>query len=138
MKTSLLVVAASLLAGQAVADDRQVFAPNPVNPPPPYSPGVKANNIVYVAGQVAPEAGADLRAQAEAVLTKVKAVVEAAGSTMPQVDKCGVFLLNAADFEPMNEIWRKFFPSNPPARTTVVVAALPRPSALIEIDCTAH
>jgi 2-iminobutanoate/2-iminopropanoate deaminase len=72
------------------------------------------------------------------VLKKVQAVVEAAGATMATVDKCTVFLMRQADFAPMNEVWRTFFPKDPPARSTVIVAALARAEFLVEIECIAH
>jgi 2-iminobutanoate/2-iminopropanoate deaminase len=65
-------------------------------------------------------------------------VVEAGGAAMAKVDKCTVFLTRQADFAPMNEVWRTFFPKDPPARTTVIVTALARPEFLIEIECIAH
>jgi 2-iminobutanoate/2-iminopropanoate deaminase len=72
------------------------------------------------------------------VLKKVQAIVEAAGSSMESVDKCTVFLTRQADFAGMNEVWHSTFQSNSPARSTVIVAALPRPEFLIELECIAH
>jgi 2-iminobutanoate/2-iminopropanoate deaminase len=65
-------------------------------------------------------------------------VVEAGGATMATVDKCTVFLTRQTDFAPMNEVWRTFFPKDPPARSTVIVAALARAEFLVEIECIAH
>jgi reactive intermediate/imine deaminase len=75
-------------------------------------------------------------AQAEQVLRNLAAVLEAAGSDMSQVLKTTVFLANMDDFNKMNEIYRRHFKEDPPARSTVQVARLPR-SALIEIEATA-
>jgi enamine deaminase RidA (YjgF/YER057c/UK114 family) len=61
--------------------------------------------------------------------------VEAAGSTMERVMKCGCFLTDGEDFPVMNKVFREYFPSTPPARSTVVVKALVVPNARIEIDC---
>jgi reactive intermediate/imine deaminase len=104
----------------------------------PYSPGLRVGNTIYVSGQVAGEAGPDIQAQASAALKKIRSVVEAAGSSMSLVDKCTVFLTRQTDFAEMNEVWRASFPSNPPARSTVIVAALPKPEFVIEVECIAH
>jgi 2-iminobutanoate/2-iminopropanoate deaminase len=105
--------------------------------PLPLSPGVRVGDIIYVSGQVALDV-ADITGQATSVLKKVQAVVEAADTTMAKVDKCTVFLTRQSDFPAMNEVWRTFFPKDPPARTTVIVAALARAEFLIEIECIAH
>jgi len=143
--------AAALLAGAAVcmlsacADMRAQHAGRDVVQPPgmargsaPYSPGVRAGSTIYVSGQVGGEAGPDIRSQATAALRKIGAIVEAAGTSTANIDKCTVFLTNQADFAVMNEVWRSVFPHDPPARTTVIVAALARPEFLIEMDCNAH
>lgn len=104
----------------------------------PYSPGIRAGNLIYVSGQVSGDVGPDIRLQTDLVLKKVQAIVEAAGSSMANVDKCTVFLTRQADFAAMNEAWHSTFPSNSPARSTVIVAALPRPEFLIELECIAH
>jgi 2-iminobutanoate/2-iminopropanoate deaminase len=105
--------------------------------PLPISPGVRVGEIIYVSGQVELDAP-DITSQTTSVLKKVQAVVEAAGASMAKVDKCTVFLTRQSDFAPMNEVWRTFFPKDPPARTTVIVAALARAEFLIEIECVAH
>jgi 2-iminobutanoate/2-iminopropanoate deaminase len=105
--------------------------------PLPLSPGVRVGDVIYVSGQVELDVP-DITGQATSVLKKVQAVVEAAGTTMAKVDKCTVFLTRQSDFAPMNEVWRTFFPKDPPARTTVIVAALARAEFLIEIECIAH
>lgn len=103
----------------------------------PYSPGVQVGDIIYVSGQVAGEP-TDIAGQTTGVLKKVQSIIESAGGTMTNVDKCTVFLTRQADFAPMNEVWRSFFPTNPPARSTIIAAALPRPEFLIELECIAH
>jgi 2-iminobutanoate/2-iminopropanoate deaminase len=144
--TTLIVAAATLLtllvapaAAQTPPLTRDVISPPAAatRVPLPLSPGVRVGDVIYVSGQVELDAP-DITGQATSVLKKVQAVVEAAGTTMAKVDKCTVFLTRQADFAPMNEVWRTFFPKDPPARTTVIVAALARAEFLIEIECIAH
>lgn len=109
----------------------------------PYSQGIKAGGFVFVSGQVAldPVTGAmvagDVAAQTERVLQNLQAIVEAAGSDFERVVKTTVYLRSMADFAAMNEIYKKFFKNEPPARATVAVAGLPR-DALVEIDVIAE
>ncbi len=108
----------------------------------PYSQAVKANGLVFLSGQIALDPrtgqmiGQDIKTQTRRVLDNVKAVLQAAGSSLDKVVKCGVFLKDMNDFGPMNEEYGSYFRELPPARTTVQVAKLPR-DALIEIDVIA-
>ena len=136
---TLLTLLVSPTAAQTPSLTRDVISPPAAatRAPLPTSPGVRVGDVIYVSGQAEPDTP-DITGQATSVLKKVQAVVEAAGTTMAKVDKCTVFLTRQADFAPMNDVWRTFFPSDPPARTTVIVAALPRAEILIEIECIAH
>ena len=111
--------------------------PAGATPRGPYSPAVRAGDTIYISGQVAAEAG-DVQAQTRQVLTSVQKILEACGAGMADVVRCGVFLTNAADFKAMNEVYAEFFGEARPARTTVIVAALPIASALVEIDAVAY
>jgi 2-iminobutanoate/2-iminopropanoate deaminase len=108
----------------------------------PYSQAIRVGDFVFTAGQIALDpatgelAGATSEEQTRRALTNLKAVLEAAGSGMGKVVKTTVFLANLANFAKMNAVYGEFFPGNPPARTTVQVAALPR-GALVEIECVA-
>lgn len=108
----------------------------------PYSQGVNAGKLIYTAGQIGlvPATGAlagdDIGAQTQQALKNLKAVLEAAGSDMEHVVKVTVFMKNLDDFGKMNEIYKEYFPSLKPARSTVQVARLPK-DALIEIECVA-
>lgn len=108
----------------------------------PYSQAVCIGGLVYSAGQVGldpasmqiVEGGID--AQTMQVLTNLKQVLEASGSDMQHVIKTTVFLADMNDFAAMNTIYAQFFPENPPSRSTVAVAGLPK-GALVEIEVVA-
>jgi 2-iminobutanoate/2-iminopropanoate deaminase len=108
----------------------------------PFSPAVEADGLIYVAGAIATDpaagklAGGDIRAQTRRTLDNLASVVTAAGSTMANVASVTVYLKNPADFPAMNEVYRTYWPKDPPARTTVV-ANLAFPEALIEIAMVA-
>ena len=108
----------------------------------PYSQAIVANGLVFAAGQIPldPRTGqtvlGDVRVQARRVLDNLKAVLEAAGSSMDQVVKTTVFLRDLNDFGAMNEIYGEYFKENPPARSTVQVVKLPRDAA-VEIEAVA-
>lgn len=111
----------------------------------PYSQAIRAGNFIFSAGQigldpstmeiVASEAGG-VEAQTRQVLTNLKHVLEAAGSSLSRVVKTTVFLADMADFAAMNAVYAEFFPENPPARSTVAVKSLPK-GALVEIEAVA-
>lgn len=122
----------------------RVSPPGAPAPRGPYSPGVKAGDYVYVAGQVAmdPISGeaklGDIKSETRQTLLNVQAILSGCGATMSQVVRCGVYLTNAADFQAMNEVYAEFFGDAKPARTTIIVAALPMPEAKVEIDAIAY
>ncbi len=108
----------------------------------PYSQAIKAGGFIFVSGQVAldPATGkiveGDVSAQTERTLENLKAIVEAAGSSLDRALKATVFLKDLRDFAAMNEVYKRYFPSNPPARATVEVARLPL-DLRVEIDLIA-
>ncbi len=108
----------------------------------PYSQAVRIEDLVFTAGQIGLDpatmelVGGGIEAQTRQVLTNLKNVLEAAGSGLNYVVKTTVFLKDMADFAAMNAIYAEFFGENPPARSTVAVAALPK-GALVEIECVA-
>jgi 2-iminobutanoate/2-iminopropanoate deaminase len=105
----------------------------------PYTQAVKANGFVYTAGQIPidPTTGnivdGGVTQQTRQVLENLKAVLQAAGSSLEQVVKATVFLKQMADFAAMNEVYAEYLSDAKPARSTVAVAELPR-GALVEID----
>jgi 2-iminobutanoate/2-iminopropanoate deaminase len=108
----------------------------------PYSQAVIANGLIFTAGQVAfgpatmTLVPGDVKAQTDRVLLNLKAILEAAGSSLGKVVKTTVFIASMDDFAAMNEIYARHFGAHKPARSTVAVKTLPR-NALVEIDCVA-
>ena len=108
----------------------------------PYSQAVRAGDLVFVAGQ----GGLDpatreivpggVEAEAERTLQNIAAILDAAGSGLDLVVRVGVFLADMADFEVVNEIYRRHFTEPFPARTTIAVRELPS-RLRVEMDCVA-
>lgn len=104
------------------------------------TPAIRVGNMVYGSGQLGMRRDAtdqSIVAQTRAALENVKRVFEMAGTTMENAVRCTVFLTEVADFQGMNAVYREFWPSVPPARSTVVVKALVVPGANVEIECMA-
>jgi 2-iminobutanoate/2-iminopropanoate deaminase len=108
----------------------------------PYSQAIRANGFVFVSGQVAIDPATqhvitgDIVAQTERVLKNLSAILKAAGSGLEKVVRSTVFLKNMSDFTAMNEVYGRYFTAQPPARSTVEVARLPK-DVLVEIDVIA-
>jgi 2-iminobutanoate/2-iminopropanoate deaminase len=109
----------------------------------PYSQAIKTNGFVFASGQIPLDPSTmqivegDIRAQTERVLNNVKAVLEAAGSSIDRVVKTTVFLADMNDFAAMNEVYATFFSTTKPARSTVEAARLPR-DVRVEIEVIAR
>ncbi len=122
---------------EAVRTDR---APKAIGP---YEQALKVDGWVFTFGQIPldPKSGTmvegSIGAQTRQVLDNLRAVLEAAGTSMNRVVKTTVYMTNLADFRQMNEIYAEYFPQEKPARSTVGVASLPR-GAMIEIDVVAQ
>jgi len=108
----------------------------------PLSPAVKANGFVFVSGlppldrKTGEVVKGDISVQTELSLENVKAVLEAAGSSLEKVVKATIYIANAAYYPTVNAIYARYFPHDPPARTFVAVASWPWEFD-IEIDCIA-
>lgn len=108
----------------------------------PYSQAIVANGMVFTAGQVPLVPGTrslvegGIQEQTRQALQNVKAVLEAAGTSLDKVVKTTVFLSDMNNFAAMNEVYATFFPNNPPARSAVQVARLPL-DAMVEIETIA-
>ncbi|MGH7831777.1 MAG: RidA family protein [Candidatus Binatia bacterium] len=108
----------------------------------PYEQAIRLNGMVFTAGQIPLDAktgklvDGGIEAQTRQVLENLKAILEAAGSSMDQAVKATVFLRNMADFPAVNEIYEEYLGRSRPARSTVAVSELPK-GALVEIDIVA-
>jgi 2-iminobutanoate/2-iminopropanoate deaminase len=109
----------------------------------PYSQAVRfQGDLIFTAGQIPLDpvsgqlVGKTVAAQTERVLENLSAILTAAGSSLDRVVKTTVFLKNMSDFADMNMVYGRYFASNPPARSTVEVARLPK-DVLVEIECLA-
>ena len=108
----------------------------------PFSQAIRANGFLFIAGQVPVDprtravVGSDLSAQTERVFQNLRAILEAAGSSLEKVVRVGVFLKDLNDFALFNDLYAHYFTSAPPARTTVEAARLPK-DVLVEIDAIA-
>lgn len=108
----------------------------------PFSSAVKAGDYIFVSGQVGhtDDNGnkiSDIEGQTRRCMDQMGKILEKAGTSMQDVVKVTIFLGNVADYQKMNDVYKSYFPSEPPARSTVI-AGLAIPGMLIEIDCIAY
>ncbi len=108
----------------------------------PYSQAIRAGDLVFVSGQLGlrpgeSQIGGSIAEQTEQVLENVRAILEEAGSGLDRLVKTTVFLADLADFAAMNEVYARYVGTEPPARATVEVSALPS-GALVEIEAIAQ
>ena len=119
-----------------------VFVKGHAAPSAPYSPAIIEGNLVFVSGQgpLDPKTGeylkGDVTSETRQVFENIKAILEAAGTSMEKVLKVNVYLRDINDFGAMNEVYKTVFTQPFPARTTIQAGALPHGFA-VEIECTA-
>jgi 2-iminobutanoate/2-iminopropanoate deaminase len=115
-------------------------APAPIGP---YSQAVEVNGFIYCSGQIAIDPAkneviqSDVRSQTQLVMKNIGAVLEKAGVSFQNVFKTTIFLTDMKDFTAVNEVYGQYFKENPPARSTVAVAGLPK-GVQVEIEVIAH
>ena len=118
-----------------------IRTPDAPRPRGVYSQAIVDGDFVFVAGQASinPQTNelelGDIRSETRRTLSNIQAILQAAGCTLRDVVRVGVFLADLSDFDAMNEVFRKFFPDDPPARSTVGCSL---PKIKIEIDCIAR
>lgn len=126
--------------------DREVIRPGSDIPssPNPLSPAIRAGGFLFVSGQVGRAmqdgqavVGRDMAEQTRFCLDNIKGILEAAGSSMEKVVRCTVFVTDMSQFAAMNDAYRGYFPTDPPARSTLQVAGLARAGLVVEIEATA-
>ena len=121
---------------------RAVSAPNAARPIGPYSPAIRAGQLLFISGQVGfdPATGAlvdgDVAAQTDQVMRNIHSLLDAAGTDFGHVVRTTVYLADMNEFAKMNEVYGRYMVDPPPARSTVQVARLPR-DARVEIDVIA-
>jgi len=140
MKTpvALLLLAVSCSSG---GPRREVLAPSP-SPLPVFSPAVRAGNLVFLSGQIGIKPGTlelvpgGIEPEAVQTLEHIKALLEQIGLGLDDVVKCTVFLADIRDYQAMNSVYARYFPTDPPARSTVAGSGLAL-GARVEIECIA-
>jgi 2-iminobutanoate/2-iminopropanoate deaminase len=122
---------------------RSVQAEGLPTPVGPYSPAMVFDRLLFVSGQGAIDpatgqlAGLDIETQTEQVFRNMRAILEAAGTDLSHVLRCGVFLVDMREFSAMNAVYARVFGDHRPARTTVAVSSLPHSGLRVEIDAVA-
>jgi 2-iminobutanoate/2-iminopropanoate deaminase len=112
-------------------------------PQGPYSPAVRAGDFIYVSGQGPLDTATnemsygDIQHETRLTLGNIQTILEGCGSSLADVVKCSVFLVDGQDFAAMNEVYSEFFGEHKPARTTVEVR-FANPKMKIEVDCVAY
>jgi len=137
---SVSLLVAVVIGPSVAAAQKQVIVPQGQQASATLSPGTRAGDIIYVSGQLGvsrTDPDSSIQGQTKRALENVQKVVEAAGSGMANVLKCTVFLTDVKEFQGMNSAYTQAFPKEPPARSTVVVAALVSAAAKVEIECIA-
>jgi len=140
-----LRISAALAVGvacSALAQDRQVI-PDPLPPPGlPFTAAIRTGNLIFLSGQIGNVPGTrtvvsgGITPETRQALENIRRVLEAAGSSMSRIVKCTVFLADIADYAAMNAVYATFFPTDPPARSTLSSPGLAM-GARIEVECIA-
>ena len=131
-------------SGMAQREHAVIHSHKLPRPMGPYSPGITYEGLLFVSGQGATDpttgrlAGLDVESQTEQALRNIASILEAAGSRLDCVLRCGVFLVDIRDFPAMNAVYERVFGRHRPARTTVGVASLPAHGLRVEIDAVAY
>lgn len=113
----------------------------PSSLPYPFSAAVRSGNLLFVSGQVGMrdgKVGEGMEEQTRWTMENIRETLEHAGSSLERVVKCTVFIKDMSRWAAMNDVYREYFPTEPPARSSLGVNALALPELLIEIECIAE
>ena len=128
-------------AAPASGPHREVLAPNP-SPMAVFSPAIRTGNLVFLSGQIGLKAGTlevvpgGIMAETEQTMKRIRSLLNDIGLEMEDVVKCTVFLADINDYPKMNEVYRMYFPNDPPARSALAASGLAL-GAQVEIECIA-
>lgn len=134
---SCLAAVALALVPAAMQAQKQVVTGPGVTSSATLSAGVKAGDLLYLSGQTPARGDSTIEGQTKSALEKMNPILAAAGTSKEKIVKCTVFLIDVKDFAGMNKAYAEFFGKEPPARSTVVVAALVVPGGKLEVECIA-
>ena len=142
MRFTLLALICLLLPAAALAQQKEVIRVPGSLEGLPFSSAVRVGNMLYLSGQIGTLPGSrelaagGIAAETRQTMENIKQVLEYSGSSIDQVVKCTVFLLNIGDYAAMNEVYASFFENDPPARSTLAASGLAL-GAQVEIECIA-
>ena len=142
MRLTLLALICFLVPVAAGAQEKEVIRVPGSLEGLPFSSAVRVGNVLYLSGQVGALPGTrelaagGIVAETRQTMENIKQVLEYSGSSLNQVVKCTVFLLNISDYAAMNEVYASFFEKDPPARSTLAASGLAL-GAKVEIECIA-
>src|SRR5512143_3757127 len=130
MRTIITLLLLSGIAPALAAQDKEVLQVPGAVAGLPFSPAVKVGNVIYLSGQIGNRLGTreivtgGVGPETKQALENIKAVLNAAGSSLDRVFKCTVFLADIADYSAMNQVYASYFPHDPPARSTMAGSGL--------------
>jgi 2-iminobutanoate/2-iminopropanoate deaminase len=140
MKSLRLLLAALIVSAlpMSARAQKQVVSGQGVTNSATLSAGVRVGDLLYLSGQLpGRDADSTIESQTKSALERMNPILAAAGTNKDNIVKCTVFLIDVKDFQGMNRAYTQFFTKEPPARSTVVVAALVSPGAKLEVECIA-
>jgi len=138
MRLRSLIACVAIALPAAAGAQKMVVIPQGTTASPMLSPAVRIGDLLYLSGQLpGRDADSTIEGQTKSALEKMNPILAQAGTTKENIVKCTVFLIDVKDFAGMNRAYTQFFTKEPPARSTVVVAALVSPGMKLEVECIA-
>ena len=138
MRLRSLIACAMIALPAGAGAQKAVIIQQGTNASPTLSPAVRIGDLLYLSGQLpGRDADSTIESQTKSALERMNPILAQAGTTKENIVKCTVFLVDVKDFAGMNRAYTQFFTKEPPARSTVVVAALVTHSAKLAVECIA-